>query len=76
MENFASIVDFSSPVLGTITPSELHFIGYAGAAVVGAMMRWKGVGLIKMYITGDITAPAHPFTGDWGHGIFFSALAK
>ena len=48
----------------------------SGVAVVGAMLRWNRLGSIKTYISGDITAPAHPFTGDWGHGIFFSALAK
>jgi hypothetical protein len=26
-------------------------------------LRWKRLGLIKMYISGDITAPAHLFTG-------------
>ncbi len=54
-------------------PSVLYLVGYAGVAVVGAVFRWKEVGLIKMYISGDIIALAHPFTGDWGHGIFFSA---
>jgi hypothetical protein len=53
-----------------------YFIGYAGVAVVGAMLRWKRLGSIKTYISGDITDPAYSFTGDWGHGIFFSALAK
>ncbi len=76
MENFASMVDFSSRVEGTITYSGLYFIGYASVAVVDAMLRWNGVGSIKMYISGDITALAHLFTGDCGHGIFFSALAK
>ena len=60
----------------TPTPSELVFLGYAGVAVVGAMLRWNAFWSIKVYISGDITAPAHPFTGDWGHGIFLSAFAK
>jgi hypothetical protein len=44
-------------------------LGYAGVNVHGAMLRWKTVGSIKLYISGDITAPAHPFTWDWGQGI-------
>ncbi len=32
------------------------------------------VGIDQTYISGEITAPAHPFTGNWGHRIFFSAL--
>jgi hypothetical protein len=76
MENFSSNVDFSLQVYGTITPSRLNLIGYAGVNVVGAMLRWKGVGSIKIYNSGDTTALDHPFTGDWGHEIFFIALAK
>jgi hypothetical protein len=56
--------------------SGLYLIGYTGVTVVGGMLRWKRLGSIKTYISGDINAPAHLFTGDWGHGIFFSALAK
>jgi hypothetical protein len=55
----------------------LYFIGYADiVVVVDAILRWKRLGSIKTYISGDITARAYLFTGDWGHGIFFSALAK
>jgi len=70
------MVDFSSRVYGTATPSGLNLLGYAGVDVWGAMLRWKAFGSIKLYISGNITAPAHPFTGDWGHGIFLSAFAK
>ena len=31
---------------------------------------------MRAYISGDIIAPAHPLTPDWGHGIRFSARAK
>jgi hypothetical protein len=54
----------------------LYFIVYAGVAVVGVMLRWRRLGSIKTYISGDINALAHPFIGDWGHRIFFIALAK
>ena len=40
------------------------------------MFRWNGFGLIKMYILGNIIAPAHPLTANCGHGIFLSAFAK
>ena len=70
------MVDFSSHVYGTATSSGLNLLGYTDVDVWEAKLRWKGFGLIKMYISGNITAPAHPFTGDWGHGIFLSAFAK
>ncbi len=53
------MVDFSSRVYGAMTPSGLNFIGYAGVAVVGAMLRWKRLGSIKVYISGDIAVLAH-----------------
>jgi hypothetical protein len=57
------MVDFSSRVYGTATPSRLNLLGYAGVDVQGAMLRWKAFGSIKLYIfklyiLGNITAPA------------------
>ena len=75
MANIASIVDFSSRVYGTDTPPGLNLLGYAGVVVTGAMLRWNGLGTIKMYISGDITVPAHPLA-DCGHGIFLGVFAK
>ena len=76
LANFASIVDFSSHVYGTGSPSGLNLFGYTGVEVTGAMFRWNAFGSIKLYISGDITAPAHPLTAACGHGIFLSAIAK
>ncbi len=70
------MVDFSSLVYDTNAPSGLYLLGYAGVGVVGAMLRWNAFWSVYAYISGDITAPAHPLTGDWGHGIFLSAFAK
>ena len=54
----------------------IEFVWVCWCRCAGAMLRWKAVGSIKLYISGDITAPTHPFTGDWGHGISLSAFAK
>jgi hypothetical protein len=51
-------------------------MGYTGVVVAGAMLRWKVVGSMRIYISGNMTAPAHPFTTDQGHEIFLIALAK
>ena len=57
MMNFASMVDFPSCMYGTKLPSGLNLLGYAGVEVTGAMLRWNGLGLIKMYTSGNNTAP-------------------
>ena len=31
---------------------------------------------MSAYLGGDITAPDHPLTADWGHGSFFRPRAK
>ena len=45
-------------------------------SVAGAMLKSKGVTSMSAYIGGDITAPDHPLTVNWGHGSFFRAQAK
>ena len=45
-------------------------------SVAGAMLKSKGVPLMSAYIGGDITAPDHPLTANWGHGSFFRAREK
>ena len=76
MVNIALIVDFSLHVYGTNTPSGLNSLVCAGVVVTGAMFWWNGLVLIKMHISGDTTAPAHPLTAGCEHGIFLSASAK
>ena len=48
----------------------------SATSVAGAMLKQKGVLLTREYIGGDITAPDHPLTADWGHGNYFRAREK
>ena len=76
LDHGKSCINFSSRLYGTDTPSGLNLLGYAGVVATGTVLRWNGLGLIKMYNSGDITVPAHPLTVDCGHGIFLSAFVK
>ena len=70
------MMDFSSRMYGSKSPPWLNLLGYAGVVVTGAMLRLNGLGLIKMYILGNIAAPAHPLPADCGHEIFLGAFVK
>ena len=54
----------------------IDFVAVCWCCCGGCNVKMERVWSIKAYISGDITAPAHGLTANWGHGIFLSAFAK